>query len=145
LCVGVAAAASTDMKKMKTLRSLLLATAMCAGVGVGVSAPAHAAMPAPAVGSSAMAATAHPLATQAALDILAAGGTAADAAIAATLTISVVEPFSAGIGGGGFAMHFNNATGQMQALDFRETAPAAATKGSTTPARWCPSAAWMAG
>lgn len=117
------------MKKMKPIRALLLATAMCAGVGaVAFSAPVQAAMPAPAIGEKAMAATAHPLATQAALDILAAGGTAADAAIAATLTISVVEPFSAGIGGGGFAMHFNNATGQMQALDFREKAPAAATK-----------------
>ncbi len=87
-----------------------------------------AAPPSPATSTKAMAATAHPLATDAALQILKAGGNAADAAIAATFTISVVEPFSAGIGGGGFAMHFDAKKGEMQALDFREVAPAKATR-----------------
>ena len=86
------------------------------------------AAPAPATSKTAMAATAHPLATDAALTILKQGGSAADAAIAATFTISVVEPFSAGIGGGGFAMHFSSSTSQMEALDFREVAPQAATR-----------------
>lgn len=89
---------------------------------------ARAAFPEPALSTTAMAATAHPLATAAATAILKQGGTAADAAIAATFTISVVEPFSAGIGGGGFAMHFSSATSQMEALDFREVAPRAATR-----------------
>lgn len=87
-----------------------------------------AAAPHPATSSKAMAATAHPLATAAALEMLRDGGSAADAAVAATFVISVVEPFSAGIGGGGFAMHWHAASSTMTALDFREVAPRAATR-----------------
>lgn len=76
---------------------------------------------------NALVASAHPLATQAGVEILQKGGNAIDAAIATTLAISVVEPFSAGIGGGGFALVRDAKTQQMTALDFRETAPAAAT------------------
>jgi gamma-glutamyltranspeptidase/glutathione hydrolase len=75
-----------------------------------------------------MAATAHPLATDAAVDILAAGGNAVDAAVAAALAISVVEPFSAGLGGGGFAVALDAKSGAVDALDFREKAPARATR-----------------
>lgn len=71
--------------------------------------------------------TAHPLATQAGLAILQQGGNAVDAAIAASLVISVVRPQSTGIGGGGFLLYFDQTTKQTQALDFRERAPAAAT------------------
>lgn len=92
-----------------------------------------AAFPEPARSKEAMAATAHPLATAAALEILEDGGNAVDAAIGATFAISVVEPFSAGIGGGGFAViHLAPTTADkpsaIKALDFRETAPAAATR-----------------
>ncbi len=75
-----------------------------------------------------MVTSAHPLATEAGLSILKQGGNAIDAAIATTLAISVVEPFSAGIGGGGFLVTHQAKTGEMQALDFRERAPLAATK-----------------
>ncbi len=75
-----------------------------------------------------MVTSANPLATEAGLSILKQGGNAIDAAIATTLAISVVEPFSAGIGGGGFLVMHQRATGEMQALDFRERAPLAATK-----------------
>ena len=74
-----------------------------------------------------MVTSAHPLATQAGLDILKQGGNAIDAAIATTLAISVVEPFSAGIGGGGFLLFHEAKTGEMTALDFRERAPLSAT------------------
>ena len=69
--------------------------------------------------------TAHPLATAAGERMLAAGGSAVDAAIAAQLVLNLVEPQSSGIGGGGFLVH-RTAAGRIQAFDGRETAPAAA-------------------
>ncbi len=74
-----------------------------------------------------MVVSAHPLATQIGLQILKQGGNAVDAAVATTLAISVVEPFSAGIGGGGFLLYHQEEEGTIQALDFRERAPAAAS------------------
>ena len=68
-----------------------------------------------------MAASANPLATQAGLDILRAGGSAVDAAISIQLVLAVVEPQSSGIGGGAFLMHWDGK--QAVALDGRETAP----------------------
>ncbi|MDY6938913.1 MAG: gamma-glutamyltransferase [Cyanobacteriota bacterium] len=79
-------------------------------------------------GLNGMVASAHPLASQAGVAILQAGGNAVDAAVATTLAISVVEPFSAGIGGGGFALVYREEAGEMRALDFRERAPIAATR-----------------
>jgi gamma-glutamyltranspeptidase/glutathione hydrolase len=72
-------------------------------------------------------ATAHPLASQAAADVLAAGGNAADAAIAASFALSVVGNMSSGIGGGGFALVYVAREGRVHAIDFREVAPAAST------------------
>ncbi|MBI5608187.1 MAG: gamma-glutamyltransferase [Deltaproteobacteria bacterium] len=69
-------------------------------------------------------ATAHPLATQAAAAALQRGGSAADALVAASLVLTVVTPQSTGIGGGGFAVVVP-AAAPAQAVDFRETAPAA--------------------
>jgi gamma-glutamyltranspeptidase/glutathione hydrolase len=97
-------------------------------VAVVTLAPEAFAHRTPATSTRAMAATAHPLATDAALQILRAGGNAVDAAVAATLSISVVEPFSAGLGGGGFAVVLDGKSGDVDALDFRERAPAAATR-----------------
>lgn len=70
------------------------------------------------------AATDHSDATRAALDVMQAGGNAADGAIAAALALGVVNPSASGLGGGGFALVFTAADAKVTALDFRETAPA---------------------
>jgi gamma-glutamyltranspeptidase / glutathione hydrolase len=75
-----------------------------------------------------MAVAANPLATKAACDVLAAGGTAVDAAVATQMVLNLVEPQSSGIGGGAFLIHYEAATGTITAYDGRETAPAAATE-----------------
>ncbi|WP_408595396.1 gamma-glutamyltransferase family protein [Limnohabitans sp.] len=67
---------------------------------------------------------AHPLATQAGYDILQAGGSAVDAAVAVQMVLTLVEPQSSGLGGGALLLHSQGT--QVQAFDGRETAPAAA-------------------
>ena len=71
--------------------------------------------------------SADPRATAAGEAILAQGGSAVDAAIAVMLALTVVEPQSSGIGGGGFMLRADAATGALVSYDGRETAPAAAT------------------
>ncbi|MFT6408879.1 MAG: gamma-glutamyltranspeptidase/glutathione hydrolase, partial [Arenicella sp.] len=71
-----------------------------------------------------MVVTANPLASKAGAEILRAGGSAVDAAIAIEAVLSLVEPQSSGLGGGGFMLHFDNATNTMAVYDGRETAPA---------------------
>jgi gamma-glutamyltranspeptidase/glutathione hydrolase len=71
--------------------------------------------------------SADPRATEAGRQILREGGSAADAAMAMMLALTVVEPQSSGIGGGGFLVHNDGKTGKMETIDGRETAPAAAT------------------
>ena len=71
--------------------------------------------------------SADPRATAAGQEILRAGGSATDAAMAMMLALTVVEPQSSGIGGGGFLIHHDAETGLTQTIDGREKAPAAAT------------------
>ncbi|SCX42023.1 gamma-glutamyltransferase [Variovorax sp. EL159] len=70
----------------------------------------------------------HPLATRAGCDVLKAGGSAVDAAVAVQAVLGLVEPQSSGLGGGAFMLYYDAATKKVQAYDGRETAPAAATE-----------------
>ncbi len=69
---------------------------------------------------------AHPLAAEAGAEILREGGSAADAAVAVQLALTLVEPQSSGLGGGALALHWDAATRALTTWDGRETAPAAA-------------------
>ncbi|HSC86243.1 MAG TPA: gamma-glutamyltransferase family protein [Polyangiaceae bacterium] len=97
------------------VRAALLGSCI-AGLGL-FDLPALARAPGQAV------ATENPTATRDALAILRGGGSAADAAITAALVAGVTSPSSSGLGGGGFALSYDAATGAVVALDFREVAP----------------------
>lgn len=73
-----------------------------------------------------MVAAANPHAARAGIEILRAGGSALDAAVAVQMVLNLVEPQSSGIGGGAFALHWDAAARKISAYDGRETAPAAA-------------------
>ena len=90
--------------------------------------PAGAQVPAPpktptAEGFGGSAATVDPLATQTAIEVLKSGGNAVDAAVAAAGVLGVVEPFSCGIGGGGFMVVYDAKRNRVDTIDSRETAP----------------------
>lgn len=74
-----------------------------------------------------MVAAANPLAVQAGVEVLAKGGTAADAMVAVQTVLGLVEPQSSGLGGGAFLVWYDAATASLTTLDGRETAPLAAT------------------
>ncbi|MFO7582293.1 gamma-glutamyltransferase [Guyparkeria sp.] len=82
----------------------------------------------PAAAGQAAVATAHPAATAAAREVLETGGNAFDAAVAITATLAVVEPYSSGLGGGGFYLLHDAASGRDVMLDARERAPGEASR-----------------
>src|SRR3954469_6328512 len=100
--------------------------AVTAAIAVAVAAPAHGQEKGPtAIGKGGAAASVDPLATQAAIDVMRAGGNAFDAAVAAASGLGVVEPYSCGIGGGGFMVLRDGDSGRITTIDSREKAPAA--------------------
>jgi gamma-glutamyltranspeptidase/glutathione hydrolase len=81
--------------------------------------------PRPAVGTRGMVSSAHPLATQAGLEILEAGGNAFDAAVAVAATLNVVEPMMSGMGGFGVTLLYDAEKGTIRCLDASGRFPAA--------------------
>jgi gamma-glutamyltranspeptidase/glutathione hydrolase len=108
------------------MRVAAVAVAVCI-VQFGAMRAVAGDLPWTAIGRNVMVAADHPLASQAGLDVLRAGGNAADAAIAVSLALGVTRPESTGLGGGGFFIYRNGRTGEVSILDYRECAPAAAT------------------
>ncbi len=80
--------------------------------------------PATATGTGGAAATVDRLATEAAIGVLRRGGNATDAAVTAAAVLGVTEPFSCGIGGGGFMLSYDAQSKRSTTIDHRETAPA---------------------
>jgi gamma-glutamyltranspeptidase/glutathione hydrolase len=105
---------------MHSLSALIAVTALLA---MPCAATAQAKTPT-AIGTGGAAATVDVLATEAAVEALRRGANAVDAAVVAAAVLGVVEPFSAGIGGGGF-MVIRTSGGRVTTIDHRETAPAA--------------------
>ena len=108
-------------------RSALWVSALAAAVVLGGS-PAWGASAAPAEAKRGMVVTSQADATRAGVGVLESGGNAVDAAVAAAFAVGVTQPFSAGIGGGGFILIRLAETGEVVAIDARETAPAGASR-----------------
>jgi gamma-glutamyltranspeptidase / glutathione hydrolase len=112
----------------KIYRFALLLAPLALGACAASPAPSPAAPPAAiaAPAASGVVSAADPRAAEAGAEMLRQGGTSTDAAIATMLALTVVEPQSSGIGGGGFYLR-GTPEGEVITLDGRETAPAAAT------------------
>src|ERR1700730_2067642 len=122
--------------RLVLLACIIAVVAALAAIGAPAAAQDRTASPEAATGSrvgqvatakSFMISAANPVAVEAGLEILHAGGSAADAAIAVQLILNVVEPQSSGLGGGAFILHWDAASRGLKGYDGRETAPAAAT------------------
>jgi gamma-glutamyltranspeptidase/glutathione hydrolase len=101
------------------------AAAATAVLALVAAAPAAQAEPSTSVGRGGAATTVDRLATEAATDVLRRGGNATDAAVTAAAVLGVTEPFSCGIGGGGFMVSYDARDRAVSTLDHRERAPQA--------------------
>ena len=119
---------------MRRSFSIILGLAVClAIIFINLTGmPSHAQTPAQtnsavAVGRNGAVATVDPRATQVGIEVLRTGGNAIDAAVATAAALGVVEPFSAGIGGGGFMTIYLKEENRVITIDGREQAPASAS------------------
>lgn len=124
-------------QRLRTSLASLTATGLLAGLAVAMPAATAApqtsrpggAEPRPtakvptAVGTGGAVTTVDPEASAAGLKVLRQGGNAVDAAVAAAATLGVTEPYSAGIGGGGYFVYYDAKSGKVRTIDGRETAP----------------------
>lgn len=118
------------MHKLMTLSALALLTACTANIPNTADKP-HLSSTVNTdftAGPRGMVVTANPHATKAGADILRAGGSAVDAAIAIEAVLTLVEPQSSGLAGGAYMVHFHNSDNRLTVYDGRETAPASATE-----------------
>jgi len=104
------------------------ALGLCLGGSVVVSAPAHAEPRYPvktptSVGYGGAVSSVDPEASKVGLRVLERGGNAVDAAVATAAALGVTEPYSAGLGGGGYFVHYDADSGKVETIDGRETAP----------------------
>lgn len=117
-------------------RKVSLAAVLAAALSVGAAAPAPAAHPAPApappdkspvaVGYGGAVSSVDADATAAGIQVLREGGNAVDAAVATAAALGVTEPYSAGLGGGGYFVYYDARTRTVRTIDGRETAPRSA-------------------
>ncbi|WP_244931564.1 gamma-glutamyltransferase [Nocardioides sp. W7] len=113
---------------LRRVPAVLLALALpAATLAVSSAAPAGAAPPKKptARGSGGAVSSVDPYATRVGLRVLKAGGNAVDAAVATAAALGVTEPYSAGIGGGGYFVVYDAKSGRVRTIDGRETAPKA--------------------
>ncbi|HEX2119612.1 MAG TPA: gamma-glutamyltransferase, partial [Acidimicrobiales bacterium] len=122
-CVGGSGMREMLVRRWKRTAVLgALLSMVIAGPAISATAPSG---PPTQVGRGGAASTVERLATDAAIDILRQGGNAVDASVAAAAVLGVTEPFSAGIGGGGFMVIHRASDGLVTTIDHREKAPAA--------------------
>ena len=105
------------------LPAILLCTAVAGAEAILEGERFH-----PVTGSHGMVVTSHTLATEVAVEVLKDGGNAVDAAVTAGFALAVTQPRSGNIGGGGFMLYASGDGADVEAIDYREKAPAAATE-----------------
>jgi gamma-glutamyltranspeptidase/glutathione hydrolase len=127
--------------KRSLIRTTLACTLLTLGHAPVIGADEHPRFPNSVTGTYHMVSSAHPVASQAGIDILNEGGTAMDAAVAVQLMLNLVEPESSGIGGGAFMLYWDHSEKKLLTYDGREKAPASATpayflKDDGEPMKW---------